>query len=62
MGERPTIWHYRTCVGTFVICPDTAGIGKATWSLWIDDGRLGSYPAPSAAADGVYLCTTGFDA
>ncbi len=46
---------FRSPVGVFVI-REKAG----RWQLWIDDGLLGSYHSPEAAADDVRAHVTGW--
>ncbi len=49
------MWFYKTEVGTFNIRKQFDGC----WGLWLDDGMLGSYLSPEAAADDVYTQSTG---
>lgn len=49
-------WHYRTSIGIFVIRPLRSG----RWGLRIGGELLGSYRTAAAAADDVYMCSTGY--
>ena len=64
MARAPVCWLYRTDVGTFriIVRPED---GRFLLQVIDSTGEVetfGSYHRPEAAADDVFMCSTGFSA
>jgi len=49
------VYQYKSPIGRFLIKPQA----NSRWGLWFKDDLLGSYHSAMAAADDVYMQTTG---